>query len=162
VLPYSSTLIERAPKEIPVIYGYSLNRFFSTLPRTGRPLPPEELARIGQLLLDHHTPFPKTDFQKVYKYELKDLKKGVLCGACGSPCMRQSERTHFCVSCTFTVADGYSRALSDWFEFIEPEITNRQCREFLGLKDKYAARYLLQKLGLASRGASVKRVYWKE
>lgn len=162
VLPYSSTLIERAPKEIPVIYGYSLNRFLSTLPRTGRPMPPEELARVGQLLIDRHTPFPKTDYSHVYQFELKDLKTGVLCDACGSPCMRQSERTHFCVRCQLVVLDGYSRVLDDWFEFVTPEITNRQCREFLGLKDKYAARYLLQKLGFASRGASVQRIYWKE
>ncbi|QDY44845.1 hypothetical protein FK545_02880 [Planococcus glaciei] len=120
------------------------------------------MARAGQLLIDRHTPFPETDYPAVYKYEVKDLKKGVLCGACGSLCMRQSERTHFCVRCQLVVLDGYSRVLDDWFEFVTPEITNRQCREFLGLKDKYAARYLLQKLGFASRGASVQRVYWKE
>lgn len=162
VLPYSSTLIERAPKEIPVIYGYSLNRFLSNLPRTGRPMPPEELARVGQFLIDCHTPFPKTDYSHVYKYEVKDLKKGVLCGSCGSCCVRQSQRTYFCVPCQSAVLEGYARAMDDWFEFVAPEITNRQCREFLGLKDKYAARYLLQKLGFASRGASVQRIYWKE
>lgn len=149
VLPYSTTLIDRMPSEFPVVYGHSLNRFISTLPRTGRTMPPEETA---QLLISHHQPFPKMDFQEVYKYDPRRVKKGVLCSACGRACMKRSERQFFCRSCNVLVEDGYRRALEDWFDFVSPEITNMQCREFLGLKDKYAARYLLNRLDLKRRG----------
>ncbi|MGK7376417.1 nuclease-related domain-containing protein [Planococcus sp. 1R117A] len=161
VLPYSTTLIEKAPKEVPVIYGYSLNRFLSSLPRTGLPMSPQELARAGQLVIDHHTLFPQMNYQDVYRYQVKDLKKGVLCGSCGAVCARKSERVHVCVKCQSDVRDGYFRALDDWFEFVSPVISNAQCWEFLGLKDKHAAGYVLRKMGLASHGDSVQRVYMK-
>ncbi|MDN7226445.1 nuclease-related domain-containing protein [Planococcus sp. N064] len=162
VLPYSSTLIEGAPKEVPVIYGYSLNRFLSTLPRTERIMPPEELARLAQLLIDHHTPFPKKDFPAMYRYEVNSLVKGVLCSACGSRCERRSERVHACIRCEATVIDGYARALDDWFEFVSPEISNAECREFLGLKDHYAAKYVLVKMGLGRCGKGRAVRYFRE
>ncbi|MGO1057678.1 nuclease-related domain-containing protein [Planococcus sp. FY231025] len=158
VLPYPSTLVDRMPSEFPVVYGYSLNRFISTLPRTGRISSPE---RTAQLLIDQHQPFPKMDFQEAYKYDPSQLKKGVLCGKCGSVCQKMSERLLLCRSCKQPVEDGYRRALDDWFDFVSPEITNAQCREFLGLKDKYAANYLLKKMDFLSQGASHQTIYRK-
>lgn len=158
VLPYPSTLIDRMPSEFPVVYGYSLNRFISTLPRTGRTISPDETA---QLLIDQHQPFPKMDFQEVYKYDPRRIKKGVLCGKCGGACQKVSERLLLCRSCKQPVEDGYARALQDWFDFVAPEITNAQCREFLGLKDKHAANYLLKKMDFLSYGASHQTKYRK-
>jgi hypothetical protein len=158
VLPYPSTLIDRMPSEFPVVYGYSLNRFISTLPRTGRTISPEETA---QLLINQQQPFPKMDFQGMYNYNPNQLKKGVLCGKCGSACQKVSERLLLCRSCKQPVEDGYRRALDDWFDFAAPEITNAQCREFLGLKDKHAANYLLKKMDFLSQGASHRTIYRK-
>ncbi|MDN3451564.1 nuclease-related domain-containing protein [Planococcus sp. APC 3906] len=152
VLPYSTTLIDQAPTAVPVIYGYSLKRFISTLPRTDSPLSPEEMAHVSQLLIDRHNPFSTKNFQEWYRFSLADLKKGVLCVVCGSRCSKASQRMFFCSVCKLPVRDGYARALADWFDFAAPEITNAQCREFLGLKDKYAARYVLDRLGLGRRG----------
>lgn len=158
VLPYSSTLIDRMPGEFPVVYGYSLNRFISTLPRTGRTLPPKETA---QLLISHHQPFPKMDFQEVYKYDPRRIKRGVLCPLCGRTCERRSERMHVCRSCNAPVDDGYRRALDDWFDFVSPEISNTECREFLGLKDKHAAKYLLNRLELRKKGNVRSTCYYR-
>lgn len=152
VLPYATTLIEQAPAEMPVIYGYSLKRFISTLPRTGSPMPPEKMALVGQLLIDHHRPVSKKNFQEWYRFSAADLKKGVLCGICGQSCSKKSQRVFYCDRCKLPSEDGYARALADWFDFVAPEISNAECRDFLGLKDKYAVRYLMEKLGLMRRG----------
>ncbi|MDN7241726.1 nuclease-related domain-containing protein [Planococcus sp. N028] len=157
VLPYSSTLIEKAPSDIPVIYGYSLNHFISRLPQTGQLKSLSELEAIGQLLIDHHSLFPKTDYSKLYSYDIEQLKKGVLC-VCGASCQKLSQRTFVCHSCGMKNSDGYERALEDWFEFASPEITNAQVREYLGLKDKYAAGYLMRKMGFCmSKGSRIYR-----
>lgn len=161
VLPYSSTLVENTPVELPVIYGNSLIRFISNLPRTGRPLSNEEILKVGQLLIEHHSPFSKKDYSKIYKYELKDLKKGVLCPECGTPGNRLSTRTHFCIKCELKISEGHRRALDDWFAFVSTEISNGQCQNFLGVKNKDAAQYILTKLGLKRRGNHGKYVYYK-
>ncbi|WP_186763848.1 nuclease-related domain-containing protein [Planomicrobium sp. CPCC 101079] len=157
VLPYSSTLVERAPKDIPLVYGNALNHFISRLPQTGRLMPFSEMEAIGQLLINHHSPFLKTDYSKTYFYETKDLKKGVLCGSCGSPCRRMSQRTFICNSCQAKVVDGYERALDDWFEFATPGISGEQLQAYLGLKDKHAVGYLMRKMGFVRIEGS--RVY---
>ena len=162
VLPYATTLIERAPAEMPVVYGYSLKRFISSLPRTGSPMPPDEMAHVGQLLIDRHRPYSKKDFQEWYRFSTADLKRGVLCSICGSHCMKKSQRVFFCDNCNLPSEDGYSRALADWFDFVAPEISNAQCREFLGLKDKYAVRYLMDKMGLGRRGNARGVRYYQE
>ncbi|WKA54013.1 nuclease-related domain-containing protein [Planococcus shixiaomingii] len=110
VPPYSSTLIEQAPSDIPVIYGYSLNHFISRLPQTGQLKSPSELEAIGQLLIDHHSPLPKTDYSRVYWCDIGQLKKGVLC-ICGASCQKLSQRTFVCSSCGMKNLDGYERAI---------------------------------------------------
>ncbi|PSL40685.1 nuclease-like protein [Planomicrobium soli] len=157
VLPYSSTLVEGAPKGIPVVYGNSLNYFISILPQTGQLITAKELEAVGRLLIDHHSPFPKTDLSEIYSYEIHDLKKGVLCESCGNSCRKLSQRTIICLSCGMNSVDGYKRALDDWFDFASPEITSEQVRHYLGLKDKHAVGYLMKKMGFCLGKGS--RVY---
>ncbi|HSP21186.1 MAG TPA: hypothetical protein VLQ20_02550, partial [Planococcus sp. (in: firmicutes)] len=139
-----------------------LKRFISSLPRTDSPMPPEEMARIGQLLIDRHRPFSKKNFQEWYRFSIADLKKGVLCSVCGSCCSKPSQRVFFCDFCKLPAGDGYARALADWFDFVAPEISSAQCREFLGLKDKYAVRYLMDKMGVSRRGNARGVRYYRE
>ncbi|WP_391119093.1 hypothetical protein [Psychrobacillus sp. L3] len=40
------------------------------------------------------------------------------------------------------------QAMEDWFYLVKNTISNRECVYFLELKDKYAANYLLNKVGL--------------
>lgn len=162
VLPYATTLIENGPAELPVVYGYSLKRFISTLPRTDSPLSSEEMARVGQLLVERHTTFSTKNFQEWYRYSAADLKKGVLCSICGLRCVKSSQRTLFCDGCKMPSGDGYAHALADWFDFVAPEISSAQCREFLGLKDKYAVRYLIGKMGYVRRGNGRGCRYYRE
>lgn len=159
VLPYSSTLIDQPPAEIPVVYGYSLSRFIAKLSRTRKPLPHEELTRIGQFLIGQHSPFFQKPYHKLYSFEAHHLKKGILCESCGAACTKKSARHFSCKKCLMKTVNGYESALHDWFDFASSTITNAQCRDFLGLKDKYAANYLLRKMNLSSTGAS-NQVYY--
>lgn len=162
VLPYPTTLIEQTPVEVPFVYGYSLKRFISSLPRTGSPLSPEEMARVGQLLIECHRPFSKKNFQEWYRFSSPDLKRGVLCGVCGLRGVKQSQRMFFCDNCQMPVSDGYARGLADWFDFVSPQISSVQCREFLGLKDAHAVRYLMAKMQIARRGNARGIRYYRE
>lgn len=145
VLPYSSTLIENPPEDIAVVYGNSLARFISTLPRSGQPLAPDELLHVGQLLLENHKPFSKINYQQRFHFQKEQLRTGVLCEVCGAHCFKWSERLHHCAACDSRFSGGYSRALEDWFEFVGPRISYAECCDFLELKDRHAARYLLRK-----------------
>lgn len=161
ILPYSTTLVEEAPDDIPVIYAYSLNRFISTLPRTGQSLSATELTKVGQQILELHSPLPKMNYLDTFNLSVHQLKKGVLCAGCNLQCMKISQRHHRCHRCEISVANGYEHALEDWFEFVSPEITNLQCRDFLRMKDRHAAKYILRKMELRKSGVSRGRVYMK-
>lgn len=161
VLPYSTTFVESVPDDIPVIYAYSLNRFISTLPRTGKPLSATELTKVGQQILSLHTPFPRTDYLDTFNLSVSHLRKGVLCNNCGNACLKITQRHHKCTRCEITISNGYEDALDDWFELVSPEITNIQCRDFLRMKDRHAAKYLLKKMALRKSGKSRGRIYMK-
>lgn len=161
VLPYSTTLVENMPKVFPVIYGHSLNRFISSIPQNGKPLPNEEIVRIGQLLLEKHSPFPKKNYSQTFKYAPAELKKGILCHQCGSTSSRISTRTHYCSSCNLKISGGLSYTLDEWFAFASPKITNSQCREFLMLRDKNAAHHVLTHAGLTRKRENGQFYYYK-
>ncbi|MGI2327677.1 nuclease-related domain-containing protein [Planococcus sp. YIM B11945] len=156
VLPNAATLVVQAPVNVPIVYGQSLNRFISNIPRNSEPI---NAASAGRRLLEHHVPFPKIDYAQKFQFNKDDLKTGVLCGICGAQAKKVSERVYGCAVCQVKFKDGRERALQDWFEFISPEISNEQCRAFLRLKDKHAARYLLKKMKLTRRGCSRGTVY---
>lgn len=151
VLPYPTTLLEKAPAEMPVIYAYSLKRFLSTLPRTGSPLSSDDMALVGQHLLARHKPYTRKNFPEWYRYSPADLKKGVLCAVCGAHGVKLSQRLFYCNLCRSPIHDGHERALADWFEFASPDISTAQLCAYLGLTNKYAVRYLVRKLGLVRR-----------
>lgn len=148
VLPYPTTLVENIPNTVPIIYGHSLNRFIFTLPRTGQPLPNEELLRIGELLIKQHSPFNKKNYPQTFKYLPAELKKGILCRQCGALSNRHSSRTYHCSICQVKITDGFRHALDDWFALASPTISNRQCQDFLMLHNKNAARHILMRAEL--------------
>lgn len=161
VLPYSTTLVENIPKVFPVIYGHSLNRFISTLPQNGQPLPDEELLRIGQHLTAKHSPFTKKNYPYTFKYHPAELKKGILCRQCGLLSSQISIRTHYCLNCKLKIMDGFRQTLDEWFAIASPTITNSQCREFLMLRNKNAAHHILTHAALERTRERGQFLYYK-
>ncbi|WP_162287839.1 nuclease-related domain-containing protein [Indiicoccus explosivorum] len=160
VLPHARTLVRGDTGGVPVLYSRALRGFISGLPARNV-IAEEQVVALGHSILRHLAADRVIDFQKAFKYTAADVLPGVRCSSCGRPAVRVSERLHRCARCSTEFSDGYKRALDDWFDFVKPEISVKECQAFLGMKDRYAARYVLQKHGFIADGSTNKRVYRK-
>ncbi|AQQ54237.1 nuclease-related domain-containing protein [Planococcus lenghuensis] len=159
VLPHTKTLMRGDTGGVPVIYAKALGRWIAGLPRGKEWLQAGDVPKAGAALLQRQLRDKVIDFQKRIGYSAADVLAGVRCSGCGRVAVRVSERMHHCTACDVAFSDGFKRALDDWFDFKQPVISVRECQVYLGLKDRFAASYLLRKMGYIAEGNTSKRVY---
>lgn len=159
VMANNKTSILNAPLDMPIMYAKDLPLYFRTKKLEKQILTTNQMyTLIEKLRLEQHryNPYPlcvKNKIDPIY------IKKGVICQRCFINLSRKTERTWFCPSCKQLAEQPYLEGLQDWFMLINPKISNEQCRQFLSLKDKHAANYILNQLPLKREGDSRKTSY---
>ncbi len=121
------------------------------------------IKRIEELIQKHridYDPFPLCNY---FSIDPDSLKRGQLCTKCGDAMHYVSHKQRRCIECDITAPNNYSETLIDYFTLINTSISNRECRGFLQLKNKDAARYAIKSLPLNKTGNSVATRYvWRK
>jgi hypothetical protein len=119
-----------------------------------------DINNITKLISEKHTPKEFNVF-KEYGITNNDLLPGVQCPKCNKIPMTKKYKTWFCPACHIHSAKAHEQLIKD-FLLINSSISNKQCREILGLppsSTRIVSRYL-NKMNLPSSGSTSNRIYY--
>ena len=103
--------------------------------------------RVVRTVMEGYEDFQK-DMLREFDVDAQDILPGVACSACGTLGMVRLRYRWRCGKCGAFSRDAHLDALCDWALLFGKEITNRQCRDFLGV-GRSAAHSLLSGAGLS-------------
>ncbi|MEH7436125.1 nuclease-related domain-containing protein [Neobacillus drentensis] len=159
VLAYPKQIVAVPPINTKLLFPNLIPSFIRGLPQQGKKLELDTFQWLSAELLQSHQPFIPKPISEAYGIPLKDFKPGVRCGSCGRIGMLKLPRTWFCPFCEATDHLAHERNLREWFLIFKRTITNRECREFLGIDDIQLAKRILTSMDLQSTGTFRNKTY---
>src|SRR5699024_3464565 len=130
---------------------YKLEECFSNYRDTV--LKTTDMHQLMHTLIAHHLP-AKTSLIQQLKIKYSHLMKGVSCPSCDSFPLKKIPREWYCPHCSYKGDADIKRVILDHFLLHNYEyITNKKCREILGIESNHQSYTLLQSLGLKSVGS---------
>lgn len=157
VFAYNNANIISPPEKIPVIMGNELPNFMQRVSKNNNPF---EAEKIVEILLRHDTnrnPYPLCTY---YGIDTKDVQKGVFCPICAKSNMRKIHRAWQCTRCGNISADAHFLALKEYNMLISQSINNKECREFLNLRNASEAKRILLKASYKKIGKGTATKYY--
>ncbi|MFI8686446.1 nuclease-related domain-containing protein [Rossellomorea sp. NPDC077527] len=113
----------------------------------------KELKKISNALMKEHLPY------SAFKEEHDEIIPGVRCSQCNRFNMVRQMRSWYCTACGIFDKVAHQQAIFDYLLLVNPTITNKRAREFLGVESSRVAYKLLNTMKLASEGTGKGRVY---
>lgn len=107
---------------------------------------------IEQLLLREHTD-PPLDLLKKHNVNPADLQRGVRCSNCHRFAMERVYANWICRRCGHGSKTAHIQMILDYFLLCGSTMTNKQCRDWLGVEDRQLIRYLLNQMKLVPVGS---------
>lgn len=159
VLANPNTKVKDAPREFPVIYKKQIPFYLQRLQSTETILSVNQIHDISRKIRaeqQQFNPFPLCSYFHIAPTE---LRTGLLCQKCNELLLRRTRETLYCSHCGDDAVDPYNDGIRDWIMLVKNSITNKECRQFLNLKDKHAAYYALKKSFLVKKGNSISTFY---
>ena len=152
VFAYPSQMVEAAAAPHPILFPNNIPLFLRNLPE--HPLLDEhELDGLARQVLAAHSPYVQRPLCTMYpQVSRSDIRTGVICPDCGEMGMRWHDRAWHC-RCGCISRSAHMGALHDWFHIFGGELTNEECRRFLGVEDRHAAKRLMKSAGLEVSGS---------
>lgn len=145
VLGFPSAQVKTPPKLIKLIQAEEVPHRIRELNRKTSPvLNGEEVRKLADMLRSADDPFLVLPLITYYRIDASKVRSGIICDECGTLLTKRNHVVWFCMSCNMVSKDAPKKAIEDWLMLMQPSISNEECRTWLGLKDKYAASYLLR------------------
>lgn len=158
VLAYPKQHVEIPPANTKILFPNLIPPFIKSLSQQGKRLDITTFNRLsGEILRCHQTYIPKPICES-YQVPIQDVQPGVRCESCGKIGMNKLPRTWHCPFCKVNNHLAHRGTLVEWFLVVKRTITNRECREFLGV-DIYTANRILNSMNLVSKGTFKDRIY---
>jgi hypothetical protein len=158
VLAYPKQHVDIPPADTKILFPNLVPPFIKSLPREGKGLDTSTFNWLSsELLRCHQTYIPKPVCES-YQIPVSAIKPGVRCVSCGNIGMNKIPRSWHCPVCKVTYHLAHEQTLNEWFLVVKRTITNRECREFLGV-DIYTANRILNSMNLVCKGTFKDRVY---
>ena len=144
VLAYSKTHVVLPPKYTTIVMGCDISIYIDEYNQLPDVLSTTKFNQLSRELLSRSFDFTPTPIAQIYPVNLSDVKTGLFCSSCSKKMRGQLK----CSMCKTPKLVMQQQAVEDWFYLMKSSISNSECVHFLGLKDKYAGNYLLNKLPL--------------
>lgn len=100
------------------------------------------------------------DILEKYNVKPTELVRGVKCPHCQNTIMKRQYGKWKCSKCQYSSKDAHLHALKDYFLLFNKPISNKICREWLGLKSRHVAQRLLKKMDLIEKGNRKGAIYY--
>jgi hypothetical protein len=158
VLAYPKQIVEIPPANTTILFPNMIPPFIKGLPQDGAKLSHQTFNGLAAELLKSHHPYIPNPVCETYKIPFGDIKPGVKCCNCGKIGMKKLPRTWHCSHCGLNDHLAHVKTLKEWFLVVKRSITNRECREFLGV-DVHTATRILQSMNMNTRGTYRNKSY---
>ncbi|MCM3116262.1 NERD domain-containing protein [Neobacillus sp. MER 74] len=162
VLAYPKQIVAAPPKNTNILFPSLIPSFLKSIPQHGNKLDHETFNWLSAELLKSHRPFIPKPICETYGIPFGDFQPGVRCVTCGRFGMIKQPRTWCCPHCGAVDHIAHQRTLREWFLIFKRTITNRECREFLGVDDIHAAKRILLSMDMQSEGTYRDRYYFMD
>lgn len=159
VLANNSALIRNVPATMPIIYAKHLPHYFRTMKPETPVLSNQQMTALLQKLKGSQKPYNPYPLIERFHLDPNLIKTGLLCPYCHAVLTRKNRKTWTCHTCARQTHYPYKETLQDWFMIMKPTISNKECRDFLRIKDKFAANHILKTLPLTREGQSHATIY---
>ena len=118
-----------------------------------------QLKKLYSCLIADHNP-AEIDILQRYALQINDLIKGAQCPSCLSFPMSRVHGNWKRFACSHVSKDAHIQALNDYALLINPTITNKEARNYLGsLSSDAAKRILKQTCGVSAGNKKGKRYF---
>lgn len=105
--------------------------------------------------------YPQFPLSQRWNITAEQIKKGVRCIKCGEFGMDKMAYGWTC-HCGHIDKHAHKIAIKEWFMLVKETMTNKECREFLLLEDRYVAKRMLKSCDLIEIGTTKGTIYkWK-
>ncbi|MDM5329600.1 nuclease-related domain-containing protein [Neobacillus sp. CF12] len=159
VLAYPKQHVEIPPANTKLLFPNLIPPFIKDLSQQGTKLDTSTFNRLSSDLLKSHRTFIPKPICESYQIGLNHIQPGVRCGTCGKIRMDKLPRTWHCPICKVNDHLAHRGSLAEWFLVVKRTITNRECREFLGV-DIHTATRILSSMQLKYKGTFRNRIYY--
>ncbi|PLS03427.1 hypothetical protein CVD27_14810 [Neobacillus cucumis] len=160
VLAYPKQIVAVPPKETKLLFPNLIPSFLKSIPRQDRKLDLDTFQWLSNELLHSHQIYIPKPICESYNIPFSDFKPGVRCLVCRRIGMVKTPRTWVCPFCHETDHKAHIRTLREWFLIFKRSITNRECREFLGVDGIHTATRILKSMDMRSDGSFRDRSYF--
>lgn len=144
VLHYSKTRVVIPPKTTKVLFGRDIGNTLEELDEVKPIISREKFEEIIGQINSRKTFYIPKPLMIRYPIKIEEIRCGLMC----SHCYHTVTRERRCPKCHRSTRNCKKEAIEDWLYLIKDTITNIECLNFLGLRDKHAASYLLRSLNL--------------
>jgi hypothetical protein len=162
VLAYPKQHVEIPPADTKILFPNLIPPFIKGLPQQGKGLSTPTFNWLSSELLKCHQTYIPKPVCETYPIPIGDIQPGVRCQSCGKLGMIKVPRTWHCQFCKVNNQLAHRGALAEWFLVVKRTITNRECRWFLQINDKFTAHRILQSMDLKSQGTYRNRTYYMD
>lgn len=154
-----NSFIKQSASDVKIIYRNEMRSYLRNPPENNSTFSQEKMKKIKEILLKRPSSSPSIPLINHFAIPFEDLKLGVKCESCGFIGMQKIIRTWYCPKCKATNSDAHQKAISTYFSLCKGTITNKECRDFLLLNNRYEARRILSSPLLIKSGNSSSTFY---
>ena len=162
VMTNSTQKVTVQPNQYPVLFLGEIPSFVKRQIKNQIVIEPNQAKIIAQMLVEAHQPYNPFPICDRWHVDTACLKKGVFCTKCCDGMMKRSFRTWVCEACFQRDPYAHIQAIREWFMLIGGEITNKECREFLGVQSRQLVTRMLKEMNLLVVGTGKKTKYLME
>jgi len=155
VLAFSKTHVSLPPKESKIIMGCDIGSYVEDLFELPIMLTEKKFTQLINKVRQAQTRFSPTPMINNIPIDYSLIKKGLLCPKCSL----WIDSLYKCPTCKITRKVIITNALEDWFYLMKQTMTNKECLDFLRLKDKTSASHILTRSQLIPKNNGRYRHY---
>lgn len=153
--------IAQYPEMIPVKYKKQLPRYIRQKLSQKELITIDEQKKLSHAIRSRTVCRTYLPLCERYEIPVEDLRKGVLCEACGNQMNKTQGRSWTCEVCQMINPAVLEQAITDWFHLMQTTLTNKQLCTYLDINTKSATR-TLKKLALKKIGQTKNTYYTKQ
>ncbi|QOV13493.1 NERD domain-containing protein [Viridibacillus arvi] len=158
VMPNTNTFIKKRPKKVQLLFNKEISIFLEQLNSLPHKLNVEEFRLLCNQLKSQIKPYNTFPLCQKYNLQTENLIPGMIC-TCGASIEYSSRRSQCCSNCKAPKQVILEQTMLDWFQLFKPTITNKECRGFLQIEDKFTISRLFKKMNLTPIGNTRSRVH---
>ena len=159
VLSNSTQKVNVQPNQYPVLFLGEIPSFIKRQIKNQTVIEPNQAKIIAEMLVNEHRPFNPFPICDRWHVDTACLKKGVFCTKCSDGMMKRRFRTWICEACFQRDPYAHIQAIKEWFMLVGGQITNKECREFLGVQSHQLVSRLLKEMNLIIEGKGNRTTY---